>query len=51
MDHTLLFSLIHSISIQSGWQTISPHNQVYKSKMHQISVNLVDIIDIDSDRG
>ena len=34
-----------------GWQTISPHNQVYKSKMQQISVNLVDIIDIDSDKG
>ena len=34
----------------TGWQTISPHNQVYKSKMQQINVNLVDIIDIDSDK-
>ena len=31
----------------AGWQTISPQNMAYKEKMHQIRVNLVDILEID----
>ncbi len=33
-----------------GWQTISPQNMVYKNRMHQIRVNLVDILEIDTDK-
>jgi len=32
-----------------GWQTISPQNMSYKSKMHPIEVNLVDILEIDAE--
>ena len=31
-----------------GWQTISPQNMNYKAKMFPIEVNLVDILEIDS---
>ena len=31
-----------------GWQTISPQNMSYKSKMYPIKVNLVDILEIDT---
>jgi len=34
-----------------GWQTISPQNMVYKSKMHGIHVNLVDILEVDTRNG
>jgi len=30
-----------------GWQTISPQNMAYKSRMHGIHINLVDILEID----
>ena len=30
-----------------GWQTISPQNMTYKNRMHQVSVNLVDILEIE----
>jgi len=33
-----------------GWQTISPQNMDYKAKMYPINVNLVDILEIDTDR-
>lgn len=33
-----------------GWQTISPQNMDYKKRMHGISVNLVDILDINVDK-
>ena len=33
-----------------GWQTISPQNMDYKKKMSQISVNLVDILEIDPNK-
>jgi len=32
-----------------GWQTISPQNMAYKSKMYPIQVNLVDVLEIDTD--
>jgi len=31
-----------------GWQTISPQNMDYKKRMHQVRVNLVDILDINT---
>ena len=31
-----------------GWQTISPQNMDYKKRMHQIRVNLVDILEINT---
>ena len=31
-----------------GWQTISPQNMDYKKRMHQIKVNLVDILEINT---
>ena len=31
-----------------GWQTISPQNMDYKKRMHQIHINLVDILNIDA---
>merc|ERR1711860_291787 len=31
-----------------GWQTISPQNMAYKNRMHQISINLVDILEVDA---
>jgi hypothetical protein len=34
-----------------GWQTISPQNMNYKKRMHGISVNLVDILEINVDKG
>jgi len=33
-----------------GWQTISPQNMEYKNKMYPIKINLVDILEIDTDR-
>ena len=33
-----------------GWQTISPQNMDYKKRMHQIHVNLVDVLDIDANK-
>ena len=33
-----------------GWQTISPQNMAYKNRMYPIKVNLVDILDIDTER-
>jgi len=33
-----------------GWQTISPQNMRYKSKMFPIKVNLVDILEIDAEK-
>jgi len=33
-----------------GWQTISPQNMSYKSKMFPVKVNLVDILEIDADK-
>lgn len=32
-----------------GWQTISPQNMNYKAKMYPIKVNLVDILEIDTE--
>ncbi|TRY72249.1 hypothetical protein TCAL_03144 [Tigriopus californicus] len=31
-----------------GWQTISPQFMTYKKRMHQIKINLVDILEIDT---
>jgi len=31
-----------------GWQTISPQNMDYKKRMHQVRINLVDILDINT---
>ena len=31
-----------------GWQTISPQNMDYKKRMHQIKVNLVDVLEINT---
>ena len=31
-----------------GWQTISPQNMMYKSRMHGIHINLVDILEVDT---
>ena len=33
-----------------GWQTISPQNMDYKKRMHQVRVNLVDIVEIDTEK-
>ena len=33
-----------------GWQTISPQNMSYKSRMFPVQVNLVDILEIDADQ-
>lgn len=33
-----------------GWQTISPQNMAYKERMRGIRVNLVDILEIDTDK-
>ena len=33
-----------------GWQTISPQNMNYKTRMYPIKVNLVDILEIDTER-
>lgn len=33
-----------------GWQTISPQNMNYKTKMYPIKVNLVDVLEIDTAR-
>lgn len=33
-----------------GWQTISPQNMSYKSRMYPVKVNLVDILEIDADK-
>ena len=33
-----------------GWQTISPQNMSYKSRMFPVKINLVDILEIDTDR-
>ena len=33
-----------------GWQTISPQNMDYKKRMHQVSVNLVDVVEINADK-
>ena len=33
-----------------GWQTISPQNMDYKKRMHQVSINLVDIVKIDTEK-
>lgn len=33
-----------------GWQTISPQNMAYKTKMHGIRINLVDILELDEAR-
>lgn len=33
-----------------GWQTISPQNMEYKAKMYPINVNLVDILDINTEK-
>ncbi len=41
------YSLL-KISQTLGWQTISPQNMSYKSKMRQINVNLVDILEVDT---
>ena len=38
------------LPIISGWQTISPQNMAYKEKMHQVRVNLVDVLEIDTDK-
>lgn len=33
-----------------GWQTISPQNMSYKSRMFPVKINLVDILEIDTER-
>ena len=33
-----------------GWQTISPQNMNYETKMYPIKVNLVDVLEIDTAR-
>jgi len=33
-----------------GWQTISPQNMNYKKRMHQIEIQLVDVLEVDVDR-
>ena len=33
-----------------GWQTMSPSNMDYKKKMHQIEINLVDVLEINTDK-
>ena len=33
-----------------GWQTISPQNMNYKTRMHPIKINLVDVLEIDTER-
>jgi len=33
-----------------GWQTISPQNMDYKKRMYQVSINLVDIVKIDTEK-
>ena len=33
-----------------GWQTISPQNMSYKSRMFPVKINLVDILKIDADK-
>ena len=33
-----------------GWQTISPQNMDYKKRMHQVSVNLVDVVEINAEK-
>ena len=32
-----------------GWQTISPQYMTYKKRMHQVEINLVDILDVDTE--
>ena len=34
-----------------GWQTISPQNMNYKKRMFGVHVNLVDVLEIDPDKG
>jgi len=43
-------SLQPMCTARPGWQTISPQNMDYKKRMHKISINLVDIVKIDTSK-
>ena len=40
-------SLQPMCTARPGWQTISPQNMAYKERMYRISVNLVDVLEVD----